>query len=886
MALIARPGPPADRPARPPGCADAVRMRDWLSVLFGGQAGLVGATAVGIGDQQPAAGATGSVRNSLHAANPLGLWNLARLARELSPRARAVYVNLNPVDSLCQGVPRNGQIVQRRWLLIDADPVRPADSNASSQEKEAAQAAVLAVRRWLAEQFRFPRPILADSGNGYHLLYRIDLPNDDAASLLVKQVLNAVATFADTQAVTIDRKVHDARRVVKLYGTLARKGPHTASRPHRTSAILDVPSPLESVTRAQLEALVAWGQAQAAGPPVAPVGVQAPVPPTGSGGSGEVARDATGKGVPAAYARAALERERAELVATRPGNRNNQLFKSAASLFSLVNVGQLTEAEVVHTLEHAAREIGLAPAEVSSALRSARRATEGQGRDLTKLQKPASRSKKPQPCGPVEPFAKMAGANPDAVREHVDDPHRLARGYKAACCTHADGPTLIHWNGEWWAWEASRGQWRIQPDHELASAITVWMKRELDQAAQEQDRLVKPLSTRAVANVMHMLRALVTVPVASLPAAPAWLAAKPGDPDPLLCLPTRNAIIHLPALLEPVSGQRAIWPITPRLFATNSLSYEFDPEAACPTHWLTFLKSIWGADPDSITTLQEWFGYLLTPSTTHQKILLILGPRRSGKGTIARTLRALVGEANVAAPTLSSLAGPFGLQPLIGKTVCLCPESRLTGRSDTQAIVERLLSVSGEDPQSVDRKHLTPWHGTLASRFVLLGNEFPRLSDYSDAILGRLVVLKMTQSWHGKETLDLGSRIQAELPGILLWAIAGWQRLHQRGRFIQPASGQEELKDATSLLNPIGSFLNEQCLIGQEHKASPSELYEAWKAWCQRNGREHPGDLAGFTRTLKSQPNLNLREYRPNQDGQRVRYYLGIALKPGPEAAF
>jgi len=112
------------------------------------------------------------------------------------------------------------------------------------------------------------------------------------------------------------------------------------------------------------------------------------------------------------------------------------------------------------------------------------------------------------------------------------------------------------------------------------------------------------------------------------------------------------------------------------------------------------------------------------------------------------------------------------------------------------------------------------------------------------------------------------------------------QRLHLRGRFVQPASGQDELKDATSLINPIGSFLNDQCVIGPDLRASVSDLYEAWKHWCQQNGREHPGDLPGFSRSLKAQPNLHLREYRPSLEGHRVRFYLGLALKTGDLPSF
>jgi hypothetical protein len=92
-------------------------------------------------------------------------------------------------------------------------------------------------------------------------------------------------------------------------------------------------------------------------------------------------------------------------------------------------------------------------------------------------------------------------------------------------------------------------------------------------------------------------------------------------------------------------------------------------------------------------------GYLLVPDTSQQKILMLIGPPRSGRGTIGRVIRSLVGLDNVTAPTLSGMATNFGLAPLIGKTVAVIHDARLSGRADAQVIVERLLSISGEDAQ-------------------------------------------------------------------------------------------------------------------------------------------------------------------------------------------
>ena len=74
---------------------------------------------------------------------------------------------------------------------------------------------------------------------------------------------------------------------------------------------------------------------------------------------------------------------------------------------------------------------------------------------------------------------------------------------------------------------------------------------------------------------------------------------------------------------------------------------------------------------------------------------------------------------------------------------------------------------------------------------MLISNELPRLNYASGALASRMILLKLSRSWFGKEDTGLTGRLLKELPGILLWAIGGWQRLQQRGRFVQPESAAQ-----------------------------------------------------------------------------------------------
>jgi putative DNA primase/helicase len=288
---------------------------------------------------------------------------------------------------------------------------------------------------------------------------------------------------------------------------------------------------------------------------------------------------------------------------------------------------------------------------------------------------------------------------------------------------------------------------------------------------------------------------------------------------------------------------------------------------------------LWPNDPQSIATLQEWFGYLLTLDTRQQKILLLVGPKRSGKGTIARLIRALLGEQNVACPTLSSLGTPFGLWPLLGKSVAMIQDARLSGRTDAAAVAERLLSISGEDAQTIDRKFLPPVTGKLHTRFMLLTNELPKLTDSSGALPGRMILLRLERSWYGQEDTTLTDRLLSELPGILLWAIAGWKRLRDRGHFLQPDAGKELIGELNDLASPVGAFVRERCTVAPGCHIERAALFDAWKIWCAQQGREHPGDSATFGRNLRAAvPSIG--DAQPRTDtGQRTRVYEGICLK-------
>ena len=191
---------------------------------------------------------------------------LAEQAARLSASGAAVYVTLNPVDpqllsrysnrieGYASTTTTDKQVTRRRWLLVDIDPVRPSGTSATDAQLDAAKVKARAVYGYL-NGIGWPAPLVAESGNGMHLLYALDLPNDDDATALVKAVLIALGERFDDAQTKVDRAVFNAARICKLYGTLANKGDHTAAAPWRLSKLLQTPA-RAVVTPEQLRGLI------------------------------------------------------------------------------------------------------------------------------------------------------------------------------------------------------------------------------------------------------------------------------------------------------------------------------------------------------------------------------------------------------------------------------------------------------------------------------------------------------------------------------------------------------------------------------------------------------------------------------------------------------
>jgi P4 family phage/plasmid primase-like protien len=465
---------------------------------------------------------------------------------------------------------------------------------------------------------------------------------------------------------------------------------------------------------------------------------------------------------------------------------------------------------------------------------------------------------------------------------------------------------LIRYRNTWYVWTGSNyhkidletvrtALWAF-----LANAyhrVQVTMPSEEDAKA-KVEWAERPFRPEPV-DVSKVYEALLHWPDLRVPdtvSAPGWLAgASAGSGaythEPGNLRSVANGLVNL------ITGDRL--PHTPYFLTMNAVDYAYDPEAQCP-RFDQFLDEIFpGTVAERPEDFEVWddarkdmqqrrelvleiFGYLLSSDTRQQKLFLFMGKPRSGKGTLVRVLRWLIGEANAIGFELASLDNEFGLEDLIDKQVAIVGDARLDGKS--HKAVSRLLSLSGEDPVTVNRKNEKKWHGTLSTRFLILTNPLLHFTDASGVIATRFVPVLFDESFLGRENLTLPEELRPELPGILNRTMEGLRRLRERGHFMLPPSSQEVLDRLARKAAPVLNFIDDKCELGADYEVEESVLFQSYTGWCEENNHRAMSK-SSFVSALED-ADTTIKRARPRacEGGQekRPRVIRGIRKVSAP----
>ena len=264
-------------------------------------------------------------------------------------KGAGVLWRLNPVAPTHGNKSSNvGDHTRRRWLLIDIDPIKPAEhhNNPATDEEQQNAAQVMAEVIDYLTGVGWPEPVVVDSGNGFHILYRIDLENNEEVRQLLKRFLTVIADSCSSELGKVERTTYAATQNSRLPGHKNRKGTESPDRPYRMVRIHSAPEEPRIVTAEQLAAIAG---------PAEPKPKPSPSPPS----SGSIFEGRAAPAGPSAYAKSALERELGKVAMAPLGSREKTLWDAACALGNFVASGELDESSTFEQLVEAAMKAGL-----------------------------------------------------------------------------------------------------------------------------------------------------------------------------------------------------------------------------------------------------------------------------------------------------------------------------------------------------------------------------------------------------------------------------------------------------------------------------------------------------------------------------------------------
>lgn len=519
---------------------------------------------------------------------------LASAAARWDGRAN-LYITLNPVNPAllaraanriaekAESTSSDTDILRRRWLFIDLDPVRPTGISSTEPERQAAGRLAEHVLAFLSEM-GWPQPIIAMSGNGWYLLYPIDLPNTPSALELVKGVLGRLAARFNSEAVHLGTTVYNAAHLVGLIGSLKVKGDSLPDRPHRRSQLESIPEALTPVPEVLLAALAADQPRQAV---------------TAS------KRESTCTGSP--YSLEALLQDHAIEYQVQPPDaqgitwyhvRKCPFHDDECRLFEC-GVGQkLSDGPLAGKCFHAEEEA-----------RGWQEWKEALGINSVSRTRQKSR-----PNNDLNSFPLTDAGNAELFAHLYS--HQLRYD-------HARNRWLL-WEGHRWAPDADGEVYRLAKEAARTRYLAAVEIADLEQRKKVSEFAVRSESRQkldaclALAQNEHP----ITDSGANWDAAPYLLGVA-------------NGVVDLR------TGE--LRPGRPEDRLTMRVPVEYDLRAECP-RWEQFLHQVFQCDSELIGFIQRAVGYSLTGSVREQVLFLCYGTGANGKSVFLSSLRHLAGD--------------------------------------------------------------------------------------------------------------------------------------------------------------------------------------------------------------------------------------------------
>ena len=728
----------------------------------------------------------------------LNVVNPALIAR----RANRIKMHLSRSDATTS----DADIVRRRWLPIDIDPVRPSGVSSTDAEHELALRKAEEIAGWLSG-LGFPEPVTGDSGNGAHLLYRIDLPNDAPSTQLVKAVLVTLDFLFSDTGVTVDTANYNAGRIWKLYGTHAKKGDHTPERPHRRSRIISVPGSLAVVTAEQLHELAAQIPIEATALLPTGTGTQ---PSAGKENAINLGTWLTSHGI--------------EVRSSKSYGNGGTLFTLDQCPFSSAHKDgayaiQFDSGAIHAACHHATCGCGK------------QRWKELREKHETKDEKHNRQEQRISSWSRERAKAKTGAENQtvpqgDTTRQDAPPEYALTDAGNAERLIAQHGDSIRYcatfnswylWNGEVWVRDDAGKMLLIATDvarsihSEAAVAPTADRSRALSRWA-------------IISESLHTRKAMIDSAAPHIPVLPGEFDARP---ELFNC---RNGTLELETMTFREHRKEEM--------LTKKAAVDYDEKAQCP-QWIAHLHLIFGSDTDYLSGFQSMCGYTLLGTNPQQIMFILYGRGRNGKSKTIEVLARLFADyaVNIAADSL--MAKRFentrsDLARLAGARLATAAEGAEGARMD-EAIIKQ---ITGEYVITVRKLYENEFEFSPVAKIWMTTNHEPVIPGTDDGIWRRIWMVPFSvQIPEEKCDTDIAAKLLSESSGILNWCLAGLSRYYANGnRLVQPRKVSQATANLRTVSDTVGLFLATECSFEMGAWLSRSAFREMFEKWCAEEG--------------------------------------------------
>jgi putative DNA primase/helicase len=679
----------------------------------------------------------------------------------------------NRLDGGASGV-SDSDVVARVLLVVDVDSNRPTGVCATDAEIAAVRLVALDVRSALL-QAGFPEPLVLFSGNGFHLVYRVDLPADDGG--LLKQCLEALSYRFTTAEAQIDLTMANAARVLRVPGTQNCKGDSTPDRPHRRSTIRHFPEQLVVVERSVLEAVAAWT-------PDAPAKSSSPK-------VGGVSVDLVKF---AAEHQLTIRREKEW--------RGGRVFELDACPFNPEHSGGSAS-----LIQHASGAVGFKCHHDSCT---------GNDWKALKAHLGIAGPLRPHPL----PGQQVASPRRMYMRTDTGNAERLRD-------QAGQGLRFVEDAGSYLLWDETR--W-LQKSEAIAIASTKPVVRSIldevqfaETEAEAKEILKWAKKSESLTNRAAMLKLFRAE-------AGMAIAAKQLDAQPSLLNFTNGTLELESGRVRPHARDDWLTKRVPYAFDADAKSPRFDtfierilPDVAVRDYLQRLCGyALYGAVEDHILAMLIGEGNN-GKSTLINALLAAFGADFSKQGASSLLLKQ------------KSPQHPTELADLFGARLIVCSEIENGGELDEA----RVKQLTGGDMVRARWMHKDYFEFQPSHTILLAANSLPTIHGRDEGIWRRIAVIPFVVYLEPHEVDPrLGAVLRSERAGIMAWAVRGFRAWRERG-LGAPDAVREAVELYRYRSDVVAAFLRDRCRLDEGLSAAASELEAAYVAYQRTSGKRN-----------------------------------------------